>query len=147
MKYRREAQVPTYCVCSLQRESIRSAQAVFVQGQKCRVHQRWHRYPISIFDTSAEIKPVLNVLRNVEIDTRMDNTTQPQELGGVMHRFDKNGDGTVDVVEFTKAFFKMGFDERSRRTKERREAEAVRKLLQTHAYNNTPSIRDAHGIR
>lgn len=48
-----------------------------------------------------------------------------QELGGVMHRFDKDGDGTVDVVEFTKTFFKMGFDERARRTKEKREAEAV----------------------
>lgn len=48
-----------------------------------------------------------------------------QELGGVMHRFDKDGDGTVDVVEFTKAFFKMGFDERTKRTKERRDTEAV----------------------
>lgn len=43
-----------------------------------------------------------------------------------MHRFDKDGDGTVDVVEFTKMFFKMGFDERARRAKEKREAEAVR---------------------
>lgn len=42
-----------------------------------------------------------------------------------MHRFDKDGDGTVDVVEFTKTFFKMGFDERARRTKEKREIEAV----------------------
>lgn len=50
---------------------------------------------------------------------------QTQELGGVMHRFDKDGDGTVDVVEFTKAFFKMGFDERTKRTKERRDTEAV----------------------
>lgn len=49
-----------------------------------------------------------------------------QELGGVMHRFDKDGDGTVDVVEFTKTFFKMGFDERAKRAKEKREAEAVR---------------------
>lgn len=43
-----------------------------------------------------------------------------------MHRFDKDGDGTVDVVEFTKTFFKMGFDERARRAKDKREAEAVR---------------------
>lgn len=43
-----------------------------------------------------------------------------------MHRFDKDEDGTVDVVEFTKAFFKLGFEERTRRTKERRNAEAVR---------------------
>lgn len=43
----------------------------------------------------------------------------------MMHRFDKDGDGTVDVVEFTKTFFKMGFDERARRTKEKREIEAV----------------------
>lgn len=42
-----------------------------------------------------------------------------------MHRYDRDEDGTVDVVEFTKAFFKMGFDERTRRTKERRAAEAV----------------------
>lgn len=43
-----------------------------------------------------------------------------------MHRFDKDGDGTVDVVEFTKTFFKIGFDERARRAKEKRDAEAVR---------------------
>lgn len=43
-----------------------------------------------------------------------------------MHRFDKDGDGKVNVVEFTKLFFKMGFDERTRQTKERRDAEAVR---------------------
>ena len=49
-----------------------------------------------------------------------------QELGAVMNRFDKDEDGTVDVVEFTKMFFKMGFDERTKRTKERRDAEAVR---------------------
>jgi len=46
-----------------------------------------------------------------------------------MHRFDKDGDGTVDVVEFTKTFFKMGFDERDRRAKAKREAEAVREGL------------------
>lgn len=43
-----------------------------------------------------------------------------------MHRFDKDGDGAVDVVEFTKAFFKLGFEERTRRTKERRTVAAVR---------------------
>lgn len=53
-----------------------------------------------------------------------------QELGGVMHRFDKDDDGTVDVVEFTKTFFKMGFDERNRRTRKKREAEAVRALAE-----------------
>ncbi|CAM9515707.1 unnamed protein product [Ectocarpus fasciculatus] len=53
----------------------------------------------------------------------------PAELGGVMHRFDKDDDGTVDVVEFTKTFFKMGFDERNRRTKKKREAEAKREAL------------------
>ncbi|CAN0063989.1 unnamed protein product, partial [Discosporangium mesarthrocarpum] len=42
-----------------------------------------------------------------------------------MHQFDNNDDGTVDVVEFTKTFFKMGFEERGRRTKERREADAA----------------------
>lgn len=47
-----------------------------------------------------------------------------------MHRFDKDDDGTVDVVEFTKTFFKMGFDERNRRTKKKREAEAVRDLAE-----------------
>ncbi|CAM9575911.1 unnamed protein product, partial [Laminaria digitata] len=50
----------------------------------------------------------------------------PTELGAVMKRFDKDEDGTVDVVEFTKMFFKMGFEERTKRTKERRDAEAVR---------------------
>ena len=49
-----------------------------------------------------------------------------QELGAVMNQFDKDEDGTVDVVEFTKMFFKMGFEERTKRTKERRDAEAVR---------------------
>lgn len=44
-----------------------------------------------------------------------------------MHRFDKDGDGTVDVVEFTKTFFKMGFNERTRRAKKKRDAEAVRR--------------------
>eukprot|EP00752_Nemacystus_decipiens_P018201 g16330.t1 len=53
----------------------------------------------------------------------------PAELGGVMHRFDKDDDGTVDVVEFTKTFFKMGFDERAKRTREKREAEAKREVL------------------
>ncbi|CAM9433698.1 unnamed protein product [Scytosiphon promiscuus] len=53
----------------------------------------------------------------------------PAELGGVMHRFDKDGDGTVDVVEFTKTFFKMGFDEREKRARERREAEARREAI------------------
>lgn len=42
-----------------------------------------------------------------------------------MHRFDKDEDGTVDVVEFTKTFFKMGFDERDKRARARRGAEAV----------------------
>lgn len=45
-----------------------------------------------------------------------------------MHHFDKDGDGTVDEVEFTKAFFKMGFDERTKRNKQRRNADAVRRV-------------------
>lgn len=43
-----------------------------------------------------------------------------------MPHFDTDGDGAVDVVKFTKAFFKMGFEERTAANRRRREAEAVR---------------------
>jgi EF hand len=41
----------------------------------------------------------------------------PPELGAIMHLFDKDGDGTVNGAEFSKAFFKLGFTERTRRRK------------------------------
>lgn len=53
-------------------------------------------------------------------------TLPSQELSGVVRPFDTDEDGTVNVAKFSKAFFKMGVEGRSRASKERREVEAVR---------------------
>lgn len=77
------------------------------------------------FNGEFEVRSCL-VFRNRFLNVDLCVCMCKQELGGVMHRFDKDGDGTVDIVEFTKTFFKLGFDERSRRTRERRKAEEAR---------------------
>ncbi|KAG5187695.1 hypothetical protein JKP88DRAFT_253942 [Tribonema minus] len=50
----------------------------------------------------------------------------PRELGALMRHFNVSGDGTVNCVEFTKTFFRLGFDERAKRRKAAIEEQRVR---------------------
>lgn len=45
----------------------------------------------------------------------------PKELGALMDHFDKNKDGFITCQEFLVSFFRLGFDERSRRIRVERE--------------------------
>ena len=47
----------------------------------------------------------------------------PQQLGALMRKFDKDGDGTVDCSEFLIAFFKTGFEQKRAREHARKTAE------------------------
>ena len=62
----------------------------------------------------------------------------PQELGALMDHFDRNGDGFITCQEFLVSFFRLGFDERSRRIKllrdrRKKEEEMARKIEQKRA--------------
>ena len=45
----------------------------------------------------------------------------PQELGALMNFFDRDGDGMINCAEFLVAFFRMGFEERSKFVRAERE--------------------------
>ena len=45
----------------------------------------------------------------------------PQELGALMNFFDRDGDGMINCAEFLVAFFRMGFEERTKFVRNERE--------------------------
>ena len=48
----------------------------------------------------------------------------PQELGALMNFFDRDGDGMINCAEFLVAFFRMGFEERTKFVRNEREKKA-----------------------
>eukprot|EP01038_Epipyxis_sp_PR26KG_P005573 gene5573-7697_t len=70
--------------------------------------------------TPTEFKEVLKNNFNIRL--------KPGELDAVVQMFDQDGDGNITSVEFTTTFYRIGFEERSRRLKERhRRNEELRK--------------------
>lgn len=52
----------------------------------------------------------------------------PDELGAVLHFFDKNGDGVINCAEFLIQFFRIAFEEKSKSIRKEREKKKMFEL-------------------